>query len=280
MVGGKWPFGARRPFLLASTVAVDDEGSKRGVRDVSKSRPGNDRPVWEGRVPRRIIFQLYANDAKGILDETLIEEVGYAFLARIDSISRATRALYGEPPCAVCGKILVREGHKKDAVLRCEDCNWEMSWADYHKTFRRKQLNVGGMGEFYRDFSKAYPRVKTPREKLILIDQLIHRCHWEIRGGAGRSGAINLIGGRPNEVDAFLNELTYGQSNTPEVAATRIAWAGKMEERKERRVEKREARRKKKAERDRRRELRKKAREAQIKYKASLKPIQAKDQSS
>ena len=37
-------------------------------------------PRWAGRVPKWKIARLYENDATGVLDEELIDDVAYAFL--------------------------------------------------------------------------------------------------------------------------------------------------------------------------------------------------------
>ncbi len=50
----------------------------------------SDKPRWAGRVSRAQILQLYATDAKGIVDEELIDEVGYALLTRCESITAVT----------------------------------------------------------------------------------------------------------------------------------------------------------------------------------------------
>ncbi|MDE2700663.1 MAG: hypothetical protein OXI23_17485, partial [Gemmatimonadota bacterium] len=70
-----------------------------------------------------------------------------------------------------------------------------------------------------RDFGcKAQPGLDSLRarvarsvqEKMILIDTLIHRYHWELEGGLSGPGARDLIGGKPNEIIDFLNNLSYG----------------------------------------------------------------------
>lgn len=62
-------------------------------------------PVWAPRVRQHKIRQLYEDDAKGIYDEGLINDVGYALLARCLSFIAANEATQGKallnsvPPC-------------------------------------------------------------------------------------------------------------------------------------------------------------------------------------
>ena len=139
------------------------------------------RPRWAGRVPRWKIARLYATDAKAIVDEELIDEVGFALLARCDSILTATEAHKGRVTCPQCSRIIAHDVWTNRELLRCTDCGWEIAWPDYHKSYRRKQLHAGGMEPFIKEFMDRFPETRTPRQKMILIDTLIHRLHWELR---------------------------------------------------------------------------------------------------
>lgn len=168
-------------------------------------------PAWARRVPQRKIRRLYETDAKGIYDGDLIDEVGYGLLARCESFIRANRARAGEVPCPECGRIVRRE-----EVLLCP-CGWELRWADYFKTIQHKQLSgAEPVLEQFRDFAKAFPSARTPREKVLRIDRLIHGFHSYYKtNGPTRPVAVNLIEGRMSEVVAFLDDLSYGEKSTP-----------------------------------------------------------------
>ena len=188
------------------------------------------RPRWAPRVSRHKIAQLYRADALGLQDEELADEVGYAFLARIDSMLAATEAHRGRARCPECATIIDRQRENprmlapRNEVLHCAGCGWSLPWVEYHRSFRKKQLVAGGMEPFIRDFEREFPRARGYREKILLIDALIHRFHFELEGRPGRPGGVNLIGGSVREVIDFLNQLSYGPSSTPGIEDRGAAW--------------------------------------------------------
>ena len=106
---------------------------------MSNPKPRHDRPTWASRVPREKIARLYATDAQGIIDEELIEDVGIGLFARIESIFKAREASAGRARCPLCDRQIDHDG-MKDTILRCESCNWELTWGEYHKAKQGKQI--------------------------------------------------------------------------------------------------------------------------------------------
>jgi len=184
---------------------------------------------WSPRVPRHKIRRLYATDARGIVDEELIDEVAFAFLARCESILEATEAHAGRVRCRGCGNVVHRAGWDKEEAIRCPECGWEVTWGDYFRTIRHKQLHAGGAGAVFEQYVRRLPAEKNPREKMILIDWLVHQCHM---GGEDptRPVAHNLIAGRVNELVEFLDELAYGPHSTPGTRRVREAWRRRTRE--------------------------------------------------
>lgn len=232
------------------------------------AKTGHDRPTWAGRVPRHKIAELYKKDALGICDEVLIDDVGIGLLVRIESIFRARAANSGLASCPLCQREIPHD-FDPAFLLRCESCNWELTWAEYHKSKRGKHLIASGMDPFLKEYAEQYRVARSPQEKMILIDTLIHRYHWELEGGLTGPGARNLIGGKPNEVIDFLNQLSYGTRSSPEILATRQEWLDKVRKSqaqyasaiKEREL-KEEKKRQKEEAKNWRRSLREKARQA------------------
>ncbi|HEY3340809.1 MAG TPA: hypothetical protein VGK81_02280 [Anaerolineae bacterium] len=186
------------------------------------------RPTWAGRVKQHMIRQLYENDAQGILDEELINEVGLGLLLRCQSILAATEAHAGRAACPRCAAII--EHHwNKTAVMTCPQCGWQTTWGAYFKTYQDKQLVGGGAVDAFKSFNEYYPHANTYREKMLLIDQLLHAFHWELTQQYSRPAACNLIGGKLSEVVQLLDTLTYGDGSTPESRQEYEAWVAKAD---------------------------------------------------
>ena len=191
------------------------------------ARTRQNRPTWAGRVPRHKIAELYKKEALGICDEVLIDDVGIGLLVRIEHIFRARKANSGLANCPLCQSEIPHD-FDPAFLLRCEACNWKLVWAEYQKSFQGKHLIASGMTSFLTEYVEQYRVARSPQEKMILIDTLIHRYHWELEGGLTGPGARDLIGGKPSEVIDFLNHLSYGTSSSPEILATREEWLDKV----------------------------------------------------
>ena len=182
-------------------------------------------PTWAPRVKQHKIRRLYETDAQGIYDLDLIHEVGYGLLARCESFITANRAREGELPCPECGQIVQRK------ELLCCPCGWTLPWADYFKTIQHKQLSgAEPVLEQFREFVSAFPAARTPREKMLLIDRLIHGFHYYYKtSDPTRPVAVNLIEGRLSDVVAFLDRLTYGAKGTPGMREIYEEWDKNIE---------------------------------------------------
>jgi hypothetical protein len=184
---------------------------------------------WAPRVNPGKIRRLYETDARGIIDEELIEDVGFALYSRCQSILIATEAHAGRLQCPRCGNIIPHHG-KRDAVLQCVRCAWRVRWGDYHKTYQDRHLHGGGAMAAFQSYIEEFTKARSPRDRMLAIDRLIHVFHCELVQDPVRSVGINLIYGRnTREVTEFLDRLTYGEASTPEMKATRDAWDKKLE---------------------------------------------------
>ena len=188
-------------------------------------------PQWAPRVQRAKVLELYRKNADGIFDEELIEDIGISFLARCMSIVEASAAHRGQVKCVSCLHTYQRV--KGSDRTECPKCGWSVPWAAYHKTYRRKQLIGGAFLPFARAFIEDYPKAKTPKEKMTLIDILIHRYHGELQDGERgyRAGAIGLVGGKQPEIKRFLDELNAGRVLTDEQRQHETAWVEKVRQR-------------------------------------------------
>jgi len=147
-------------------------------------------------------------------------------LTRAESILAATEASRGRVSCPECNSVIEHIPWENE-LLECVQCGWKCPWKFYKKTIKYKQLNAGGMKPFLEEFVQKFPKAKSHSDKLILIDTLIHRYHWESATGGGRPGACGLIEGKMSNIMPFLDELSYGGEIPKDLHSTREEWRKK-----------------------------------------------------
>lgn len=173
---------------------------------------------WAQRVQKEKIRQLYEADARGVVDEDLIDEVGYAFLARCESIVEVTAAEHGRVRCPSCRTVIQRTGapRPEQEAVRCPECGWQVTWRQYLSTYQHKQLSGGGGLAVFSSFAERWPLARTPQDKMLLIDWIVHQCHVRDVDGkplasAGTRPVVqNLIEGTMTECVRFLDALSAG----------------------------------------------------------------------
>jgi hypothetical protein len=184
---------------------------------------------WAPRISQAKIRQLYGQDAQGIVDEELIDEVGTGLYARAESIIMVSNRQLRCPRC----RAVFQWGDWEDppladdAAIACseEGCGWETTFQACRQSWRRRRLFGGGIQPMLEQYMEQYPRAGSPRDKMLLIDWLLHTFHHEIKAGrVPKAAACNLIEGKAPKVVALLDELTYGDGSTPGLRETREAW--------------------------------------------------------
>jgi hypothetical protein len=183
--------------------------------------------------------RLYQADAQGIVDQALIDDVGITLLLRCQAILDVAEARAGRVKCPRCagslpeGKepaIIQRQpvkGDARDELLTCPACGWQITWGEYAKSYQHQQLNSGGATPFFQEYLRRYPAARTPQQKMLAIDRLIHEFHYSLHQEPDlptRSVGPNLIQGKLGDVLRFLDELTYGPQSTEGLASTRRQW--------------------------------------------------------
>src|SRR5512142_196383 len=68
---------------------------------------------WSARVPPHKIQRLYDSDARGLLDEELLDDVGHALFARCVDILDISQAQRGKVKCPQCGHSIRRQQGKR-----------------------------------------------------------------------------------------------------------------------------------------------------------------------
>jgi len=165
---------------------------------------------------------LYEQDARGLVDDDLLNDVGWALFERCRSILLVSSSTIACPRCDTEFQF-----HAADAetIVACPaGCGWGISGEAYHRSWRHRDL-VGTNTPAFADFIERFPQAATPREQLIAIDRLLHAFHQLLRlPGPHRSAAANLIQGNHDQVLAFLDRLSYGEHSTPELRDAFAAW--------------------------------------------------------
>ena len=184
-------------------------------------------PVWAPRLSKVQIQRLYQSCARDLLDEDLVNDVGFSLYSRCISMLKVTEAIRGNPPCPVCDTT-AHVDSDPNPFVRCANCGWLCPWDRYQKTYQRKWLFAGGLEPFVKEYVDRFPATPSARERMLLIDRLIHRFHWESDGSEdGRPGATSLIEGKMHDVMAFLDRLSYGETIPPDIEQTREEWRRK-----------------------------------------------------
>jgi ribosomal protein L37AE/L43A len=181
-------------------------------------------PQWAPQVPLEQVRKLYENSAKGIIDEELIDEIGYGLYVRCESIVTVTDAVHGRVQCPSCAEGIPFKTHHKEKLIECSKCDWQLLWGTYLKTYQKKQLHGGAVGEFFAEFIRKWPGAVKTGEKIVLIDTLLHYYHVGLMQEKTRPVAQNLIQGKMVDVIKLLEELSYGADATEEMKQRHEEW--------------------------------------------------------
>jgi len=213
-------------------------GERMVTENISEN--GRGEIEWAPRVPKNKIRRLYMSDARGLLDENLLEEVGSMLFQRCQSILNVADAQKGIVHCPRCERqgltsLIERQQTRsdpRDQELACPRCSWQTTWGEYHLSFKRHQLNPGGATASFSAYLQDYATAQTPQAKMLAVDRLIHEFHYSYRLRPDiptRSVSVNLIEGKLSDVIQFLDELTANQEMSPERQATYEEWRKNVE---------------------------------------------------
>ena len=149
---------------------------------------GRDEIEWAARVSKAMIHRLYVADAAGMLDDELLDEVGTRLYHRCRSILEVDAAKHGRVRCPRCdraGRETIIERSMRpgagDVEIICPACEWQVTWQDYMRTYKRRQLNLGGAAGAFEGFTRDWNQAHTPPAKMLAIDRLIHAFHYSFQ---------------------------------------------------------------------------------------------------
>jgi hypothetical protein len=179
--------------------------------DNAARAPRAERIRWAPRVRREKLRRLYESEARGILDAELLDDVGTTIYCRCRDILIVSDAAEGRVVCPRCARAVPRAGgDDPEQMIECESCGWAMRWREFRRSYQHQELYARGVADAIVEFMRGWERAASAREKMTLIDRLIHVWHWETSRDheKGRPAAVNLIEGNRRQVLAFLDELS------------------------------------------------------------------------
>ncbi len=197
---------------------------------------GRDGLRWSPRLSKGKLRRLYESQAESLLDEDLLEEVGWTLFLRCRDILTVDEAKHGRVACPRCARqglsTIILRGLKttrttEDQFITCPVCGWQITWRDYASSYDRRQLNAGGATQAFARYVQAYPAAQTAQRKMLEIDRLIHEFHYSYSARPDqptRPAGVNLIEGKLEGVIVFLNELSGYPATGDDMAKIRAEW--------------------------------------------------------
>lgn len=185
--------------------------------------PEPDHFHWAGKVSRRDIQRLYESDAKGLLDEDLLDRVMYAIHTRVQDMFEVREAQQtGRVKCRACGAPIPQPywmgGKNKANRLTCPQCGWQVTCGEYYGSYTGKDLLPGSRTALFEEFLERFPTAQTAPQKMLLLDWLIHAFHVQ-SGVAGRLVAMNVIQGSRDQLIELLTALAAPDDKSASKAA-------------------------------------------------------------
>jgi hypothetical protein len=167
--------------------------------------------IWARKLNPVRIRQLYLNDARGTVDESLVDAVGFNLYQRCRSIEMVTTRKVECPRCGTVFKLRERGVWKLEAGPQAcpnPNCGWETTAAEWHASWQhRDMLGSAAMGAI-STYLHDYPLAGTIPQRMVCIDQLIHSFHISLRTGkVSRAFGNNLIEGSHEQVVELLDRL-------------------------------------------------------------------------
>jgi ribosomal protein L37AE/L43A len=174
-------------------------------------------------LPSGKLIQLYEANAAGLLDDELLDDVGWRLWERLGDVVRVTN---GRVRCPSCGtEFQVRSADRSsDDVVPCPGCDWAVTPRAWHKSWEHRDLN--GSCPAFQPYVDKWPAARSVRDRMLLIDEVVHALHVASRDDApGNFAARNFLEGSRPKIVALLEELAYGPGSHIADGA-RARWQG------------------------------------------------------
>lgn len=159
---------------------------------------------WPCKLDVCKLRKLYRQDAAGIRDMELVDEVGLTLYLRCkygkEDMERMER---GAIRCHGCGGEI---GGAED--FRQCSCGYQYSYREYRRSFRRNNMPTGAAAKVFEEYIRQWERADGYGEKMLLIDRLLHEFHLSLISGVQhRPVAMNFLDGTRKQVDEVIRSL-------------------------------------------------------------------------
>jgi ribosomal protein L37AE/L43A len=159
-------------------------------------------------LPTGKLIRLYEANAAGLLDDELLDDVGWRLWDRLSDVVRVTNGRVRCPGCGTEFRVRTPERGRED-VVPCPGCDWTVTDRAWHKSWEHRDLN-GVCPEFPR-YVDEWPAARSARDRMLLIDEVVHALHVASRDDIpGNFAARNFLEGSRPKIVALLEELAYG----------------------------------------------------------------------
>lgn len=172
-------------------------------------------------------MRLYAAEAAGTPDETLVDDIGYTLYTRCKLAAEIWDIMErGAIRCLACGAEpdvahMLDARHRKyldwsQEPIACT-CGKRYTYRGYRQAYRTNNMPRGAASDVFDAFVASWEGVakRGYREKMLLVDGLVHAAHVSLLGGTqGRPVAINLIEGNKAQILALLSQLAGNSART------------------------------------------------------------------
>ena len=169
---------------------------------------------WANRVSRRDIQRLYESQAKGMLDQELLDDIHYALYVRVSDMFEVREAQQtGRVKCRDCHAPIAEPyrmgARNKGNVLKCGKCGWETTCGEFYESYTGKSLLPGSATDIFDEYLARFAKAETATDKMLLVDWLIHQFHV-MQGVPRMPVGDNVIEGTTEQVRELIETLAYG----------------------------------------------------------------------
>ena len=166
---------------------------------------------WAPFLPTQKLVRLYEANAAGMLDDELLDDVGWRLWERLSDVLRVSSGRVRCPRCET--ELQVRApGRDPDELVSCPGGDWATTPRRWHASWEHRGLN-GHCPEF-RAYVEQWPAARSARDRMLLIDAVVHALHVASRDDLpGNFAARNFLEGSRPKIVALLDELALGSGS-------------------------------------------------------------------